>query len=157
MNFDDLAPVFVNESQDGTGRFFEVWKGFLVQGGDIVNGDGSGGESIYGGAFEDEALPGGGPSDLKFNSPGLLAMCGTPPMRDQQSEELVHKPNCNTSQFFITTKERNHAQGGNTILHYNGRHVIFGKVAEGINTVQAINRAKHNPAEFHRLLDRRHF
>lgn len=153
FNYDDLAQVFVNESADQTGRFFEVWKGFLVQGGDITNGDGSGGESIYGGEFEDEQLPGGGPSDLKFTGPGLLAMCGTPPMRDQKSEEAVHIPNCNTSQFFITTKERNHAQGGSTILHFNGRHTIFGKVAEGINVVQNINRCKNDPSNGHLLME----
>ena len=153
FNCDDLPPQFINESQDGTGRFFEVWKGFLVQGGDIVNGDGSGGQSIYGGEFEDEPLPGGGPSDLNFNGAGLLAMCGSPPMRDQQSEEAVHIPNANTSKFFITTTERNHAQGGSTILHFNGRHVIFGRVVEGMQTVQNINRCNNDPASGHLLLE----
>jgi cyclophilin family peptidyl-prolyl cis-trans isomerase len=44
----------------------------------------------------------------------------------------MHVPNNNTSQFFITTKARTHALGGCTILHFDGRHVIFGRVVEGM-------------------------
>ena len=145
---DDLPPEFMNESADGTGRNFEVWKGFLAQGGDIVNGDGTGGESIYGEPFEDENF------ELKFSHPGMLAMAGSMPMRTQAEEEMVHKPHRNTSQFFITTKERNHAQGGCTILHFNMRHVIFGRVVEGIQSVQQINRMRNDPTMFHQLLDK---
>ena len=80
-------------------------------------------------------------------------MAGSMPMRDKASEEHMHMPHRNTSQFFITTKERNHAQGGCTILHYNERHVIFGRVVEGIQSVQAINRLPNDPTMFHALLD----
>ena len=138
-------------SRTGTGRNFEVWKGFLCQGGDIVNGDGTGGESIYddGGPFEDEFS-----TDLRFHAPGMLAMAGTYPMRTQGEEERMHRPNTNTSQFFITTKERNHAQGGCTILHFNDRHVIFGRVVQGIQSVQAINRLNNGgPGQMHQLLE----
>ena len=31
LTIDDLPPEFINESADGTGRQFEIWKGFLVQ------------------------------------------------------------------------------------------------------------------------------
>ena len=66
----------------------------------------------------------------------------------------MHRPNTNTSQFFITTKERNHAQGGCTILHFNDRHVIFGRVVQGIQSVQAINRLNNGgPGQMHQLLE----
>ena len=37
-------------------RIHRIVPGFLVQGGDILHGDGTGGESIYGTCFEDEAF-----------------------------------------------------------------------------------------------------
>jgi len=37
-----------------------VIEGFMIQGGDFTKRNGSGGESIYGGMFEDERLQGKG-------------------------------------------------------------------------------------------------
>ena len=73
--------------------------------------------------FEDESF------DLKFTHPGLLAMAGSPPMRDKESEELTHVPNNNTSQFFITTS---------AAPHHDGRHVVFGRVLSGMEVVRRI-------------------
>jgi len=42
---------------------------FMVQGGDITKGDGTGGDSIYGGEFEDENL-----DWREMDAPGLVCM-----------------------------------------------------------------------------------
>ena len=90
--------------------FHRVIKGFMIQGGDPT-GTGRGGESLWGGTFDDEFSPA-----LKFDQPGLLAMANA-------------GPSTNGSQFFITTVPT---------PHLNMHHTIFGKVVAGYEVVQAI-------------------
>lgn len=80
--------------------FHRLVKGFIVQGGD-PNGDGTGGESVYGGTFKDEFH-----SRLRFIRRGLVAMANAG--RDD-----------NGSQFFFTLGEATELQN---------KHTLFGKV-----------------------------
>uniref|UniRef100_A0A6M2DCY2 Spliceosome-associated protein CWC27 homolog n=1 Tax=Xenopsylla cheopis TaxID=163159 RepID=A0A6M2DCY2_XENCH len=84
---------------DGT-IFHRVVKGFIAQGGD-PNGDGTGGESIYGSPFRDEFH-----QRLRFARRGLLAMANAG--KDD-----------NASQFFFTLAPAPELQN---------KHTIFGKV-----------------------------
>ena len=90
--------------------FHRVIKGFMIQGGDPT-GTGSGGDSIWGGPFEDEFSP-----NVQFDSPWILAMANS-------------GPRTNGSQFFITTAKT---------PWLNGHHTIFGKVTAGVEVVQKI-------------------
>lgn len=88
--------------------FHRVIKGFMIQGGDPT-GTGAGGQSIWGGPFEDEVKEG-----ITFDRPRLLAMANA-------------GPNTNTSQFFITTVPT---------PWLNGKHTIFGEVVSGLEVVR---------------------
>ncbi|ALM10356.1 MAG: peptidyl-prolyl cis-trans isomerase [Candidatus Peribacter riflensis] len=93
--------------------FHRVIKDFMIQGGD-PNGDGTGGESIYGPTFEDELE--GNPLPLVR---GVIAMAN-------------RGPNTNGSQFFIITR----ADGTPWLV---GKHTPFGRVVEGMEVIDAIS------------------
>ncbi|KAF9531075.1 cyclophilin-like domain-containing protein [Crepidotus variabilis] len=82
----------------------------MCQGGDFTAGNGTGGESIYGEKFEDEAFL------VKHTKPFLLSMANA-------------GPNTNGSQFFITV---------DATPHLDGKHVVFGEVKLGKSVVRHI-------------------
>jgi peptidyl-prolyl cis-trans isomerase B (cyclophilin B) len=100
-------------SYNGT-RFHRVIYKFMIQGGDILKGDGAGSLSIFGKHFEDENLT------INLTAPGFLGMAN-------------HGPDSNGCQFFITTVPA---------PWLNGKHTIFGKAVNGQEWAHVIERVK---------------
>lgn len=150
--FDDLVPKTV-ENFLGLAKkdyyngviFHRVIPDFMIQGGDPT-GTGAGGESIYGGQFEDEF------TDQLFNFNGALSMANA-------------GPNTNGSQFFIVSNENmqkrilsqmsaagypeeviaEYKNGGTPWLDH--RHTVFGQVISGMDVVQNISKVKRDAAD----------
>ncbi|KAH0791908.1 peptidylprolyl isomerase [Histomonas meleagridis] len=94
-------------------KIHRIIPGFVAQGGDFVNGNGTGGESIYGPQFFDDEN-----FTLKHDGEGVLSMANS-------------GPNKNRSQFFITYSPK---------PHLDGKHVVFGRVVEGMEVIRDIEK-----------------
>ncbi|GAM88289.1 hypothetical protein ANO11243_063220 [Dothideomycetidae sp. 11243] len=91
--------------------FHRVIDEFMIQGGDITKGDGTGGVSIYGEEFADENL-----SWREMDAAGLVCMAN----RGRDT---------NSSQFFITLEP---------CPHLNNKHTIFGHLVSGTDVLSQI-------------------
>jgi len=97
--------------------FHRVIKQFMIQTGDPL-GTGTGGESIWGGEFEDEFSP-----KLRHDRPYTVSMANA-------------GPNTNGSQFFVTVCPT---------PWLDNKHTVFGRVVRGMENVQTIGNAKTHP------------
>ena len=97
--------------------FHRVVKGFMIQGGD-PSGDGTGGESAWGGTFADEIQRDSALYRRGYRR-GILAMANS-------------GPNTNGSQFFIMHQD----------YQLPPNYVIFGNVVRGLEVVDALATAE---------------
>ncbi|CAL7950483.1 unnamed protein product [Xylocopa violacea] len=107
QNFITLSTTGVaGKTYKGT-RFHRVIRKFMIQGGDIEHGNGTGSISIYGKYFDDENF------DIGHNAPMYVSMANS-------------GKNTNGCQFFITTIPT---------PWLDGKHTVFGKVIDGEDVV----------------------
>lgn len=100
-------------------KFHRIIPNFIIQGGDITDDNGVGGESIYGGYFEDETF------EVLHNKLYLLNMANK-------------GPDTNGSQFFINTVKTS---------WLDNKNVVFGVVLSGFEVVNQIDVVGSNGGE----------
>lgn len=106
-------------------KFHRVVKDFMVQGGDIVNGDGTGITSIYNGLkFPDENFK------IKHDAPGLLSMAN------------ANTKDTNGCQFFITCAKAD---------FLDNQHVVFGRVVDGMLVLRKMENVPVGPNDKPRI------
>lgn len=94
-------------------KIHRVITNFMFQGGDFSHENGTGGESIYGGSFEDESFK------VKHNRAYMLSMANS------------GKKNTNRSQWYINTVKTQ---------WLDGKDVVFGMVLEGKKVITKIEK-----------------
>ncbi|MDE6182304.1 MAG: peptidylprolyl isomerase [Eubacteriales bacterium] len=158
--FKDVAPKavenFLTHAKDGYYdgiKFHRVIKDFMIQGGD-PNGDGTGGESIWGEPFEDEFSP-----ELRhFNGALSMANSGADTNGSQffivqnskldanskeqisyflQNQDLELENGATVKEIFPKEVCEKYLKEGGT-PHLDGVHTVFGQVYEGMDIVDKI-------------------
>ncbi|KAK7494081.1 hypothetical protein BaRGS_00014739 [Batillaria attramentaria] len=94
--------------------FHRSIRNFMIQGGDPT-GTGRGGESAWGGTFNDELKP-----NLTHAGRGVLSMANS-------------GPNTNKSQFFFTFR---------SARHLDGKHAVFGRLVGGLETLDKMEKVE---------------
>ncbi|KAJ3994573.1 cyclophilin-like domain-containing protein [Lentinula boryana] len=98
-------------------RIHRIVKDYIAQGGDVTRGDGTGGESIYGGKFNSSPIALSVPP--KF---GSLALANA-------------GPNTNTSQFFVVL-----SGAESQLARIRGKYDVFGEVVDGWQVLEQLNK-----------------
>lgn len=145
--FPEIAPKtvenFLTHAENGYYNgiiFHRVIQDFMIQGGDPT-GTGMGGESIYGGSFEDEF------SMQLFNLRGALSMANAGPATNGSQFFIVQNAHAPASADQMKKggwpdeiAEAYEANGGTP--HLDQKHTVFGQVIEGMDIVDKIANVK---------------
>jgi cyclophilin family peptidyl-prolyl cis-trans isomerase len=115
--FDDIVPytcknfIYMIQNHYKESIFHRIINNFMIQGGDYINSNGTGSNSIFGEKFPDENF------NSKHDEPYLLSMANA-------------GPNTNGCQFFITL---------DSLPSLDNKHVVFGRLIDD-ESKQIINR-----------------
>jgi len=108
--------------------FHRNMKGFMVQTGDPGPNPGKGGTSIWGKKFPDEFK-----DELRHSARGVVSMANS-------------GPNTNGSQFFISYAAQ---------PHLDLKYTIFGRVIDGFDALEELEKLPVNPKNYRPLTDTR--